>query len=175
MQWTRVGTAWVYGDHVVGDDLIGGPEVVNSDIYAPEILAQHLMKGVDPAFVAQAKPGDFIVAGRNFGYSKAHQQVYLAFLGFGIGGVIAESFQPFLRRALPTYGIPYLQCPQVTTKIRTGDRLHVDFLGGEIVIESTGIAVKCEGMPGVLLPYYEAGNHLAYLAQKLGKAYRLTP
>ncbi len=169
MQWIRRGTAWVYGDHIVGDDLIGGPEAVTNDIYAPDVLAKLLMEGVDPDFMARARPGDFIVAGRNFGYSKAHQQVYLALYGFGIGGVVAESFQPFLRRAFPTYGIPFLRCSNLTERVKTGHQLRIDFLAGEITNETKDEVIHCERLPEALVPYYEAGDHLTYLAHKLDR------
>ena len=170
MQWIRRGAAWVYGDHIVGDDLIGGPEAINNDVYDPEILAKLLMQGVDPDFVARARPGDFVVAGRNLGYSKMHQQVYLALRGFGIGGIVAESFQPFLRRAFPTYAIPFTRCPNVTQRVETGHQLHIDFLKGEIFNETSGQLIRGERMPEVLVPYYEAGEHLTYLKRKLRQA-----
>jgi 3-isopropylmalate/(R)-2-methylmalate dehydratase small subunit len=159
----------VYGDHIVGDDLIGGPEAVQNDIYDPQILADLLMNEMDPAFAEHARAGDFIVAGRNLGYSKMHQQVYLALAGFGVGGVIAGSFQPFLRRALPTYAIPFLRCADASRRIQTGDPLRVDFRSGRILNQRSGETLQAEGIPDVLLPYYEAGDHLAYLRRRLAR------
>jgi 3-isopropylmalate/(R)-2-methylmalate dehydratase small subunit len=167
MEWIRSGTAWVYGDHVVGDDLIGGPQAVQNDIYDPQILADLLMQDMDPMFASQARPGDFIVAGSNFGYSKMHQQVYLALVGFGVGGVIAASFQPFLRRAFPTYAIPFIRCTDINQRIQTGDQLQIDFRSGEILNKRSGNMLHGEGIPQVLIPYYEAGDHLTYLKHRL--------
>jgi 3-isopropylmalate dehydratase small subunit len=167
MDWTRRGRAWVYGDHLCGDDLIGGPEVVNQDVYDAEYLGTKLLAEVDPRFQREARPGDILVAGVNFGFSKAHQQFYLALKGFGIGGVVAASFQPFLVRSMPFYGIPFLTCSDAARQIHTGDEIEVDFRSGRIRVPSRGATLEGTGVPDVLVDTYEAGDQLSYLRSKL--------
>ena len=65
------GQAHKFGDDVSTDHIISGRYArLRSNL--PE-LARHVLEDVDPTFADRVKPGDFIVAGRNFGLD--HWQV----------------------------------------------------------------------------------------------------
>jgi len=55
-------------------------------------LAKHVMEDLDPDFYNKITPGDFIVAGSNFGCGSSREQAPLAIKYAKIGAVIAKSF-----------------------------------------------------------------------------------
>src|SRR5512147_2638072 len=58
------GKAWKYGDDVDTDVIIPARYLNTSD---PAELAKHCMEDADPDFMKKMKPGDVILADKNFG------------------------------------------------------------------------------------------------------------
>ena len=59
------GRVWKYGDNVNTDVLYPGRYTYQ--ILPPEEMAKHALEDLDPEFAANVRPGDVIVAGKNFG------------------------------------------------------------------------------------------------------------
>ena len=59
------GIVWKYGDNVNTDVIFPGRYTYQ--IMPPEEMAKHAMEDLDPGFAAGVKPGDVILAGKNFG------------------------------------------------------------------------------------------------------------
>ena len=55
-------------------------------------LARHAMEGLDPDFHSRVRPGDFILAGRNFGCGSSREHAPIALSHSGIRAVLAVSF-----------------------------------------------------------------------------------
>ena len=58
------GTVFRYGDNVDTDVIIPARYLATSE---PAELAKHCMEDIDRDFVRKVKPGDIIVASKNFG------------------------------------------------------------------------------------------------------------
>jgi len=54
-------------------------------------LAKHVLEDADPSFAQRVRPGDFIVAGRNFGLGSSREHAPLIIKMSGVGAVIAKS------------------------------------------------------------------------------------
>ena len=83
--------AWIFGDDFDIDLLIG---VENIKCYDSDLLLSKLMNSYEENFVSKVRPGEFLVAGRNFGYGHPHYPPMVAMRSAGVAGVIAESFAP---------------------------------------------------------------------------------
>ena len=55
-------------------------------------LASHCMEDVDKDFAKRVRPGDIIVAGRNFGCGSSREHAPRAIKAAGVSCVIADSF-----------------------------------------------------------------------------------
>src|SRR4030042_5276491 len=84
-----VGKVHKYGDHVDTDVIIPGRYLEISD---PRELAKHCMEDIDPDFVKKVRPGDIIVAERNFGSGSSREHAPVAIKASGVACVIAKSF-----------------------------------------------------------------------------------
>ena len=78
-----------YGNDVDTDVIIPARYLNTSD---PAELAAHCMEDIDPGFAKSVKPGDMIVAGRNFGCGSSREHAPLAIKASGVACVIAENF-----------------------------------------------------------------------------------
>ena len=78
-----------YNDNVDTDVIIPARYLNTSD---PKELAAHCMEDIDRDFVNKIKPGDIIVAGKNFGCGSSREHAPIAIKASGISCVIACSF-----------------------------------------------------------------------------------
>lgn len=119
-------------------------------------LAKHVMEDLDPEFYSKVTPGDFIVAGSNFGCGSSREQAPLAIKHANISAVLAKSFaRIFYRNAINT-GLPVLECD--TDLIDAGDVLDVDLANGVIINRSKDIRIDVKPLPQVMIKILNDGG-----------------
>lgn len=156
------GRAWVFGD------------AINTDVMAPgsyfkapfEELARHCLEAVDPVFARDVRPGDIVVAGRNFGVGSAREQAAMALRHLGVGAVLAVSFGRIFYRNALNFGMPALFFP-AAGEIRAGDEVEVDVVAGQIRDLTTGGQWQVNGLPPHLMAMVAAGGLMPWLKARL--------
>lgn len=154
--------AWVFGDGVDTDLLAPG-------LYMKgplEALAQHCLEGLDPAFAREVRPGDFVVAGRNFGMGSSREQAAEALRHLGVRAVIARSFAGIFYRNAFNLGLAAVVCPDAG-QIAAGDRLDLDLAAGRLRNLTGGALLACEPIPGHLMTLLADGGLLPHLEKRL--------
>jgi len=123
-------------------------------------LAGHLLEDLDPEFNCKIKPGDFIVAGTNFGCGSSREQAPLVVKQAGISAVLAKSFaRIFYRNAINT-GLPVVECD--TGRIDSGDDLELDLAAGVINNKTKGISIPVKPLPRVMVKILNDGGLAAH-------------
>ncbi|MBD3412880.1 MAG: 3-isopropylmalate dehydratase [Candidatus Aminicenantes bacterium] len=122
-------------------------------------------------FSSQAKPGDIIVAGRNFGAGSSRQQAVDCFAALKISLIIAPSFGAIYFRNAVNSGFPVLQSPGIGKLVQkgrlcSGDRIKVNIQTGKARNLSSDDSFQMKPMSDVQRQIYEAGGLFAY-AQKM--------
>lgn len=141
------GAAHKLGDDVNTDYIISGKYKFKTLDMSE--LAKHILEDLDPGFYARLAPGDFLVAGRNFGCGSSREQAPLVVKHAGIAAVLAKSFaRIFYRNAINT-GLPVVECD--TDRISERDRLVVDLAGGTVRNLTTGETLAAAPIPAVML------------------------
>lgn len=84
-------------------------------------------------FSKQAKKGDVVIVGKNFGCGSSRQQAVDCFKALGVSVIIAESFGAIYERNAINSAMPILVSPDITSLISDKDDLEVDFATGTIV------------------------------------------
>lgn len=78
-----------YGDNVDTDVIIPARYLTTS---VPSELAAHCMEDIDREFIHKVKPGDIMVADKNFGCGSSREHAPIAIKAAGISVVIASTF-----------------------------------------------------------------------------------
>ena len=138
------GTAHKVGEHIDTDAIIPARFLVTSD--AKE-LGANCMAGLEPDWVKRVKPGDIMVAGRNFGCGSSREHAPLAIKACGVKCVIAASFARIFYRNAINIGLPILECPAASEAIAEGDTVSIDFDTGVITDETTGRTFQAAPFP----------------------------
>lgn len=154
-----VGKAWKFGDNISTDHITPGRYYhLRSNL--PE-LAKHIMEDADPEFSKKFKPGDFIVAGKNFGMGSSREHAPLALKIAGVSAVIAKSFARIFYRNAINVGLPLLIAD--TDSIDSGDELEVDFANGIIKNLTKNIEIKAKPLPKFMIEILEEGGLVDYI------------
>ncbi len=152
------GKAHCFGDDVNTDYIISGKYKFKT--LDMKELAKHVMEDLDPDFARKVQPGDFVVAGRNFGCGSSREQAPLALLNAGVGAVLAQSFaRIFYRNAINT-GLPVVVCD--TSSIESGDELVVDLEKGLLQNLTKGKEIPIKPLPPVMLKILSDGGLAAH-------------
>ncbi len=148
-----------YGDHVDTDVIIPARYLNSSD---PKVLASHCMEDIDKEFLGRVQPGDFIVAGRNFGCGSSREHAPLALKAAGIACVVADSFARIFYRNSINIGLPVLECPEAAADARAGDTLSIDLASGEIRNMTSGRTYTTPPFPPFMQRIMDAGGLVHY-------------
>ena len=148
-----------YGDNVDTDVIIPARYLNTPDA---QELAKHCMEDIDAGFAARVKPGEIMVAGRNFGCGSSREHAPLAIKACGVACVIAATFARIFYRNALNIGLPILECPEAAAAIKAGDTVSVDFDTGVITDETTGQTFRGEPFPPFMQELIAAGGLAAY-------------
>ena len=151
---------WRLGDNVDTDAIAPG-KYMKSGI---EEIAAHCLESLLPAFSREVKPGDFVVAGRNFGTGSSREQAPAALRQLGVAAVIAESFAGLFYRNALNLGLPALVCREAML-IRDGEELRIDYYEARIVTKSAEL--DFEPIPPHLLDMVRDGGLLPHLEKRM--------
>lgn len=115
-------------------------------------------------FAHKARPGDVVLAGKNFGAGSSRQQAVDCFRALGIGAIVAESFGAIYKRNAVNSGLPIVSLPGLTEladEFKTGDELEVDFETGRVVRNGEK-TFQAQSFSQVQMDIYQAGDLFAY-------------
>ncbi len=154
------GNAWKFGDDVDTDAIIPARYLTSSDM---EALAAHCLEDLRPGFAREVRPGDIIVAGRNFGSGSSREHAPAAIKAAGISAVIAQSYARIFYRNAFNIGLPALESPEAARAASQGDRLRVELESGRIENLSRGEVYPCHPVPDFMLDLISSGGLMSLL------------
>ncbi len=157
------GRAWKFGDNV-STDLITPGRYFHLRSNLPE-LAKHVMEDARPGFADMISPGDFIVAGENFGLGSSREHAPTCIKLAGISAVLAKSFARIFYRNCINIGLPAIICE--TDEIQEGDLLEMDMGKGVVIDTTKGMTLKFPPLPPVMQRILMEGGLVAHV-QKYG-------
>jgi len=153
------GRAFKFGDNISTDHIIPGKYVnLRSDL--PE-LAKHVMEDADPTFVDKVKPGDFIVAGKNFGLGSSREHAALVIKMAGVSAILAKSVARIFFRNAINQGLPVLICD--TDKIDAGDEIEVNLTESTVTDITKNTKLTSGKIPKVMVDILNEGGLIPYI------------
>lgn len=153
------GKAWKFGDDI-STDLIAPGRLFHLRSNLPE-LTKHVMEDARPGFFEMIAPGDFIVAGRNFGQGSSREHAPTIIKMAGIGAVLAKSFARIFYRNAINIGLPVIICD--TGQIDEGDDLELDLDKGLVTDHSKNTIQSFPPLPAVMQRIFDEGGIVEYI------------
>lgn len=153
------GRVWKFGDSIETD-------AINPYYRYPtmEELKQHTMEAYRPEFPKQVRPGDIVVAGRNFGCGSSRPGLVLREVG--IVAIIAESVARLFLRNSIARAIPIFIAPGVTSIVNDGETLEIDYPNGLLRNPASGASVEVRKFPPLIEEIFSAGGLPEYAYQR---------
>jgi 3-isopropylmalate/(R)-2-methylmalate dehydratase small subunit len=158
------GKAWKFGNDVDTDAIIPARYLNTTD---SKELASHCMEDADPEFAGKVKPGDIIVAGKNFGCGSSREHAPIAIKWAGVACVVAHSFARIFYRNAFNMGLPILECPEAAERIDMGNELELDLDEGIIVNLSKKETYRAHPIPPFMQKLIEAGGLMEYVREQM--------
>jgi 3-isopropylmalate/(R)-2-methylmalate dehydratase small subunit len=164
------GRCWKFGDHIP-TDMITPTHIM---FKTAKEMAAFVLETVNPDFPKHVKPGDILVAGRNFGCSSGRALAAKALQATGIGAVVAELFSRTFYRNGHEIGLPLLEAKGIHALVEDGERLRVDIRAGTLENLTSGKTLQSKApspfllemlASGGLIPLLKSGSFFAGVAR----------
>ncbi|HEV3309367.1 MAG TPA: 3-isopropylmalate dehydratase small subunit [Chloroflexota bacterium] len=152
--------AWKLHDNVNTDEIIPGRYNVTTD---RSQLARYCLCEVRPDFPEGVKPGDIVVAARNFGCGSSREHAPVALQACGVKAVVANTFARIFYRNAINVGLPLLICPEAVAAVSDGDQIDVDTEAGLITVNET--QYRAAPVPAFVKKIAHAGGILDFIKQ----------
>ncbi len=157
------GRVWKFGADVDTDRIIPARYLNTSD---PAELAKHCMEDADPEFPRKVRPGDIILADKNFGCGSSREHAPIAIKAAGVACVIARSFARIFYRNAFNMGLPIFECPEAYDGIEEGDEVEVDADAGVIRNLTRGTEFRAAPIPPFMQELIADGGLMAHIAKR---------
>lgn len=153
------GRVWKLDHDISTDVLCPGAYALNP----VEVRKLHVLESVNPAFASKVKPGDVIVAGRNFGCGSSRETAPENLKALGVACVAAESLSRLFMRNAVAVGLPVLICVGVHEAFVDGDTIEIDLATGRVLNQGTGSELQGDSLPEEMRKILTAGGIIAVL------------
>ncbi|HTS63809.1 MAG TPA: 3-isopropylmalate dehydratase [Candidatus Acidoferrales bacterium] len=131
-----------------------------------EKTAEHLFELAFPEIRGALRPGDFIVAARNFGCGSSREQAAAALKFAGAGAVVAGSFARIFYRNAINLGLPAVVSPGAAAACNVGDELALDLAAGSIRNLTQVRVIEAAALDPRAVELLAAGGLIPYLKRK---------
>jgi 3-isopropylmalate/(R)-2-methylmalate dehydratase small subunit len=152
------------GDSVDTDTMVAGRYL---SLMNPADIAKHIFEEVDPGFVSRVKPGDIIVAGRNFGCGSGREQAPFGLKALGIACIVAASFSRTFYRMAIDLGLPIIISPDVAAAAQQGQAVEVDTVKGTVLLD--GRKYQAEPLPAFIQEIIDMGGVTSWVKQEVAR------
>ena len=160
------GHVWKFGEDIDTDVIIPARYC---NLTNPKELGEHCMEGIDPAFHVKAKPGDIIIAGKNFGCGSSREHAPLAIKAVGISCIIAKTFARIFYRNAFNIGLPLLECTEASDQIQGGEIIEVDINTGQIREFVNRKSFKARSIPAFMQDLIRDGGLMNHLSKRFSQ------
>lgn len=156
-----MGRVFRFGDDIDTDVLAPGQYMA-----APlDVLASHCLEAIDTDFAGTARPGDLILAGRNFGMGSSREQAAQALKHLGIAGIVAHSFGGIFYRNAINLGLPVF-AHETPIDAAAGDTMTLDVEAATLAHDGTGAMTRLEPLPDFLITLIRDGGLVPHLEKR---------
>jgi 3-isopropylmalate/(R)-2-methylmalate dehydratase small subunit len=164
------GRAWVFTDDVDTDLIYHNKYLAETDPKKMPQFSLEYYPGMEN-FAKEVKPGDFVVAGKNFGCGSSREHAVYCLKEAGVPAILAETCSRIYSRNAINNGYPVLFVKGLSEaiksgKIKNGDDLEVDIASGKIKDATSGETFHGDAVSDLERDIMAAGGLIPYLKSK---------
>lgn len=156
------GKVWVLGDDIDTDIIMPTEYLALETI---EDMKPYAFSPLRPELAAQIRPGDIIVAGKNFGCGSSREQAPEVIKALGIRCVIAKSYARIFFRNSINNGLLLIENDGLQADVKEGDEITVT-VGEKITLEDKTYPITA--LPENLLEIINAGGLVKAMRRRNG-------
>ncbi|MDY3974517.1 MAG: 3-isopropylmalate dehydratase small subunit [Veillonella caviae] len=157
------GKIWRYGDNVDTDVIIPARYLAIAEM---EELATHAMEDIDISFAEQVKPGDIMVAGKNFGCGSSREHAPAVIKANGVPCIIAHSFARIFFRNAINIGLPVIEIGDAVDNIKADHVIGVELGAGKVHNITTGEVYEGTALPAFIQSIAKAGGLVNFAKER---------
>ncbi len=146
------GKVWKLGDDIDTDIILPTEYLAFKTI---EEMKQYAFHPLRPELAGQIRPGEVIVAGKNFGCGSSREQAPEVLKALGLRCIIAKSFARIFFRNSINNGLLLIEQQQLWEEVKEGDFVTVTV---NREVDYKGKAYPIVSLPDNLLKILEAGG-----------------
>jgi 3-isopropylmalate dehydratase small subunit len=120
-----------------------------------------------PGFSDQVKPGDFIVAGRNWGCGSSRENAPANLKELGLAAVVAESFGRIYFRNSVAIAFPNIACTGVHEAFEEGDEIELDLNTARVRNLTRSTEIQGQPYTEEMLNIIEKGGLMNVLKERI--------
>lgn len=162
MEKTFTARIWVLGDDIDTDIILPTEYLALKNI---EDMKPYAFSPLRPELAGLIKPGDMIVAGKNFGCGSSREQAPEVVKALGISCIVAKSYARIFFRNAINNGLLLIENDELVDKVTEGDSATVT-PGKQI--EYNGKTYEIASLPENLLDILEAGGLVGAMRKRNG-------
>jgi 3-isopropylmalate/(R)-2-methylmalate dehydratase small subunit len=148
-----LGKVWRFGDDINTDLMLPGSVMVKPEAEQ----ARAVFAANRPGWIDEMKPGDAIVAGRNYGMG-SNRPAARSLRNIGVSFLLAESINGLFFRNSVNYGFLALECPGCASAFDEGDNAQLDLERWTVSNARTGASLTPLAIPERLLTLMQGGG-----------------
>ena len=162
MSETFSARVWVLGDDIDTDIIIPTEYLALKTV---QDMTPYAFSPLRPELAGQIRPGDVIVAGKNFGCGSSREQAPEIIKALGIKAVVARSFARIFYRNSINNGLLLIENPDLRDDVTEGDTIEVA-VGEKITLN--GKEYPIASLPENLLEILNAGGLVKAMRKRNG-------
>ena len=152
MNETFSGRVWLLGDDIDTDIIIPTEYLALKTV---QDMAPYAFSPLRPELASQIRPGDIIVAGKNFGCGSSREQAPEIIKALGVRCVVAKSFARIFFRNAINNGLLLIENADLRDAAAEGDTITVE-MNRQLIHQ--GKAYPIASLPQNLMDIIEAGG-----------------
>ena len=129
-------------------------------------MKKYAFNPLRPELAGLIKPGDVIIAGKNFGCGSSREQAPEILAALGVGCVIAKSFARIFYRNAFNNGLLLIENDELPDICNEGDKVTVDFQNNKIIFKDYKFQIS--SIAEDLFKMVEAGGLVPYMRKLNG-------
>lgn len=162
MSETFSGKVWILGDDIDTDIIIPTEYLALETV---EDMKQYAFSPLRPELAGNIKPGDIIVAGKNFGCGSSREQAPEIIKALGVKCIIAKSYARIFFRNSINNGLLLIENKDLRDVVSEGDQIEVEV---NQQITHNGASYPITSLPENLVEILEAGGLVKAMRKKNG-------